>query len=95
MSICRKLVIHSLKVEAIEYEPLMNRDQMRQTVFEYIEVNYNRKRRRSALGYLSPEQYEKLNVVQGSVHFRWSGSVNPMYHYIDMNQVSGRECTLL
>ncbi|MEH6633811.1 MAG: IS3 family transposase, partial [Halopseudomonas aestusnigri] len=28
-----------------------------------IEVDYNRKRRHSALGYLSPEQYEKRNVA--------------------------------
>jgi len=41
----------------------MNRSQMRQAVSEYIEVDYNRKRRHSALGYLSPEQYEKLNVA--------------------------------
>jgi hypothetical protein len=28
---------------------------MRQAVFEYIEVNYNRTRRHSANGYISPE----------------------------------------
>ncbi|PCJ91014.1 MAG: hypothetical protein COA46_08585 [Porticoccaceae bacterium] len=33
----------------------MNHSQMHQAVFEYIEVYYNRKRRHSALGYLSPE----------------------------------------
>ncbi len=41
----------------------MNRSQMRQAVFEYMEVDYNRKRRHSTLGYLSPEQLEKLNVA--------------------------------
>jgi len=60
---CVESFFHSLKVEAIQYEPLMNRDQMRQTVFEYIEVDYNRQRRHSALGYLSPEQYENQNVA--------------------------------
>jgi transposase InsO family protein len=30
---------------------------MRERVFEYIEVFYNRKRKHSALGYLSPTQY--------------------------------------
>jgi len=60
---CVESFFHSLKVEAIQYGPLMSRDQMRQTVFEYIEVDYNRKRRHSALGYLSPEQYEKQNVA--------------------------------
>ena len=35
------------------------RQQARQMIFEYIEVWYNRLRRHSALGYLSPEQYEQ------------------------------------
>lgn len=60
---CVESFFHSLKVEAIQYEPLMNRAQMRQAVFEYIEVDYNRKRRHSTLGSLSPEQYEKLNIA--------------------------------
>lgn len=57
---CVESFFHSLKVEAIHGEPIMNRDMMRQQVFEYIEVDYNRKRRHSALGYLSPEEFEKV-----------------------------------
>ena len=53
---------HSLKVEALYGEPPMNRKQMKQTVLEYLEVDYNRTRRHSAIGYLSPEQFETLNV---------------------------------
>ena len=34
----------------------------RQAIFEYIELWYNRKRRHSALGYLSPEAYEQLHA---------------------------------
>ena len=49
---------HSLKVEAVQYEPIRNRADMRQAVFEYIEVDYNRTRRHSALGYISPVEYE-------------------------------------
>lgn len=35
----------------------------RTEVFEYIEVFYNRKRRHSTLGYLSPEQFEMASTV--------------------------------
>lgn len=52
---------HTLKVEALQEEPLMTREQMRQAIFEYIEVDYNRTRRHSALGYLSPENFELKN----------------------------------
>ncbi|WP_291784983.1 MULTISPECIES: IS3 family transposase, partial [Pseudomonadota] len=31
--------------------------------FDYIEVDYNRIRLHSTLGYLSPEQYELANVA--------------------------------
>lgn len=60
---CAESFFHSLKVEAIQYEPIMTRNEMRQAVFEYIEVDYNRVRRHSALGYLSPENYEQENVA--------------------------------
>ncbi|WP_440905461.1 IS3 family transposase [Catenovulum sp. SX2] len=60
---CVESFFHSLKVEAIQYDPIMNREAMRQHVCEYIEVDYNKKRRHSALGYLSPENYELLNVA--------------------------------
>ncbi|OZV13133.1 hypothetical protein CIW83_05620 [Tissierella sp. P1] len=33
-------------------------------MFEYIELSYNRKGRYSALGYLSPLEYEKLNLTK-------------------------------
>ncbi|KAF1003631.1 MAG: hypothetical protein GAK36_00208 [Pseudomonas sp.] len=32
-------------------------------MFDYIEVDYNRIRLHSTLGYLSPEQYELANVA--------------------------------
>ena len=47
----------TLKTECVT-ERFDTRQQARQIIFEYIEVWYNRLRRHSALGYLSPEQYE-------------------------------------
>lgn len=60
---CAESFFHSLKVEAVQYEPLRDRETMRQAVFEYIEVDYNRTRRHSALGYISPENYELRNAA--------------------------------
>ena len=60
---CVESVFNALKVQAIQYESIMNRETMRQTKFEYIEIDYNKKRRHSALGYLSPEKFEQLNVA--------------------------------
>ena len=54
---------HSLKVEAIQYEPIMTRDEMRQAIFEYIDVDYNRKRRHSAIDYVSPFNFEQKKVA--------------------------------
>jgi len=36
---------------------------MQQTVFEYIEVDYNRTRRHSANGYISPHAFEAFQVA--------------------------------
>ena len=60
---CVESFFHSMKVEAVQYEPITNRETMRQHIFEYIEIDYNKKRRHSALGYLSPERFEQLNVA--------------------------------
>jgi len=48
----------TLKKERVHHELYATRDAARQSVFEYIELFYNTRRRHSALGYLSPEQYE-------------------------------------
>jgi Transposase and inactivated derivatives len=48
----------TLKTECV-VERFATRWQARQTIFEYIEVWYNRLRRHSALNYLSPVQFEQ------------------------------------
>ena len=53
---------HSLKVEAIHGERLATREQAKAHVFDYIEVDYNRNRLHSTLGYVSPEEFE-LSLV--------------------------------
>lgn len=60
---CAESFFHSLKVEAIHGERFSTREQMRQTVFEYIEVDYNRNRRHSANGFISPEAFEAQQVA--------------------------------
>ena len=60
---CAESFFHTLKVELIHGERFGTRQQMRKAVFEYIEIDYNRNRRHSANGYLSPATYEALKVA--------------------------------
>ena len=50
---------HTLKTEHIYFENYATREQAKQSIFEYVEVFYNRQRRHSTLGYLSPLAFEK------------------------------------
>ena len=50
--------VETLKRELTDHEQYATREQARQSIFEYIEVFYNRKRLHSALGYKSPEAFE-------------------------------------
>ena len=49
----------TLKEECVERQNYQTRVEARNSVFEYIEVFYNRKRRHSSLGYSSPALYEQ------------------------------------
>jgi putative transposase len=52
----------TLKRELIHHESYATRQQATCSIFEYIEVFYNRQRKHSSLGYLSPQAFEaKLN----------------------------------
>jgi putative transposase len=54
---------HTLKTELVYFEKYRTRAEARRSIFEYIEVFYNRIRRHSALGYQSPVNYEKTAVA--------------------------------
>jgi putative transposase len=49
----------TLKLELVYLTDLPTRHQARLEIFEYLEVFYNRRRRHSSLGYLSPWEYER------------------------------------
>ena len=49
----------TLKRELVHGERYRTRKDARLSIFEYVEVFYNRMRRHSSLGHKSPEQYEK------------------------------------
>jgi putative transposase len=48
----------TLKTELVNHERYETREAAQASIFEYVEVFYNRKRLHSSLGYLSPEQFE-------------------------------------
>ena len=50
---------HTLKTELVYLEVFRTRKEASLAVFEYIEVYYNRQRRHSTLGYLSPADFER------------------------------------
>ncbi len=50
---------HTLKTEVVYHEKYLTREQARKSVFEYIELFYNRVRKHSTLGYCSPWKFEQ------------------------------------
>ena len=52
----------SLKRELVYRQQFATREAARQALFCWIETWYNRRRRHSALGYLSPEEFERNNA---------------------------------
>jgi len=56
---------HTLKTEHVDFCRYRTREEAINSIFEYIEVFYNRQRLHSTLGYYSPVEYEKLwNIKQ-------------------------------
>lgn len=51
---------HTLKTEMINQFHFIGRQEARTSIFEYIELFYNRQRLHSGIGYRSPVEYERL-----------------------------------
>jgi len=51
----------SLKRELVYHERYTTREEAKASIFEYLEAFYNRVRRHSSLGYLSPEEFERTH----------------------------------
>src|SRR5262245_50631877 len=56
----------TLKEECVERQTYQTRSETRTSVFEYIEVFYNRQRKHSSLGYVSPITYEQMKGANNS-----------------------------
>lgn len=54
---------HSLKTELVYRRHFKTRQEAKQAIFEWIETWYNRQRRHSSIGYMTPEEYEKLALA--------------------------------
>lgn len=50
---------HSLKTECVNHEHYQTRDEAKKSLFDYLEVFYNRQRLHSRNGYLSPVEFEQ------------------------------------
>jgi len=53
---------HTLKTELVHHEDYQSRDAARTSIFEYIEVFYNRQRRHSHLDQQAPLTYEMMTI---------------------------------
>ena len=54
---------HTLKTELVHHVRYPTRATARASLFDYIGVFYNRERRHSSLGYLTPEEFEAVNRI--------------------------------
>lgn len=59
---CAESFFHSLKTEEVYFNNYKTRSDAKKSIFKYIEVFYNRKRRHSFLSYKSPENFERLSA---------------------------------
>ena len=67
----------TLKTELLHRHTWPTRRQARTAIFEYIEAFYNRARRHSTLGYLSPADYENRTLMTGGTSLAASRLASP------------------
>jgi putative transposase len=58
---------HSLKTEHANFCKFKTKEEAMDSLFEYIEVFYNKKRSHSTLGYLSPQEFETAWMSQQNI----------------------------
>jgi putative transposase len=59
--------VANLKTELLHRSHFLTREAARTAIFDYIESFYNRTRRHSSLGYLSPSDYEQATMEEIAV----------------------------
>ena len=74
--LCRRSFFHTLKTEWVMHCDYKTRDDARVSLFDYMEVFYNRQRRHSSIGYEAPLPFEamqspcKVSTVRGKTSQR-------------------------
>lgn len=58
----------TLKYEWTKHVRYRTREEAKASVFEFIEIYYNKNRRHSTLGFMSPERFEKEHLSKTGVH---------------------------
>ena len=54
----------TMQIELLDRKRWKTRVELANAIFEYIEVFYNRRRRHSQLGYISPIEFERTLIQQ-------------------------------
>jgi putative transposase len=60
---CMESFFNTIKKELINKKEYSNKEELKNDLFEYIDVYYNNKRIHYSLGYITPREYE-LNYLQ-------------------------------
>jgi putative transposase len=66
----------TLKTECIDEKIYLSRTPAKREIFEYIEIDYHRKRRQSSIGSMTPENFENQSkVAELGVYFSGGSSL--------------------